>query len=97
MKQWLQTLLKFEPLWMLSNLLIYGILVSLVEGFLNVTWRHKKAVFQTLGSALNSMGAFEFCHVHGVYQVYPKKIWSVSFFLKKYCIYYQSQIFDLTL
>lgn len=33
--QWLKTLLKFEPLWMLINLLIYGMLIALIENFLN--------------------------------------------------------------
>eukprot|EP00435_Cladocopium_sp_Y103_P019865 s3477_g4.t2 len=36
LRQWLQTLLKFEPMWMLTNLLIYGVLVALIENFLNV-------------------------------------------------------------
>lgn len=37
LRQWLQTLLKFEPMWMLTNLLIYGVLVALIENFLNAT------------------------------------------------------------
>lgn len=33
---WLKTLTSFKALWMLSNLLVYGILISLVETFLGV-------------------------------------------------------------
>eukprot|EP00931_Biecheleriopsis_adriatica_P078406 TRINITY_DN51867_c0_g1_i1.p1 TRINITY_DN51867_c0_g1~~TRINITY_DN51867_c0_g1_i1.p1 ORF type:complete len:514 (-),score=76.23 TRINITY_DN51867_c0_g1_i1:214-1755(-) len=34
--EWLRTLCSFDSLWMLANLLVYGVLVALVENFLNV-------------------------------------------------------------
>ena len=34
-REWLADLCKFEPIWMLINLLVYGLLTSLVENYLN--------------------------------------------------------------
>ncbi|CAE8649730.1 unnamed protein product, partial [Polarella glacialis] len=33
---WLKSMVSFKALWMLTNLLVYGILTALVESFLNV-------------------------------------------------------------
>lgn len=61
LRQWLQTLLEFEPMWMLTNLLIYGVLVALIENFLNVfivqDFDHAPKVI--LGAATAVMCAFE--------------------------------------
>ena len=34
-REWLADLCRFEPIWMLINLLVYGLLTSLVENYLN--------------------------------------------------------------
>ena len=38
-REWLADLWKFEPIWMLVNLLMYGLSTSLVENYLNVSWQ----------------------------------------------------------
>ncbi|CAK9008826.1 unnamed protein product [Durusdinium trenchii] len=59
--QWLKTLLKFEPLWMLINLLIYGMLIALIENFLNVfiVQDFKNAPNVIVGAATAVMCVFE--------------------------------------
>lgn len=58
---WLKTLTSFKALWMLSNILVYGILISLVETFLGVFIMQdfKSPSKLLLGASTAVMCAFE--------------------------------------
>ncbi|CAJ1365383.1 unnamed protein product [Effrenium voratum] len=96
-RQWLKTLCKFEPLWMLLNLLIYGILIALIESFLNVflvqDFDHAPKVI--IGAATAVMCLFEIPVFKYISSLWTKRgyslvgvLWFAEFVMALRCLLY---------
>jgi len=96
-REWLGALCKFEPVWMLTNLLVYGLLISLIENYLNVFLVQD---FDTvprvlLGAATAVMCAFEIPVFKHIASLWTKRgyslvvvLWVAEFVMVIRCLLY---------
>ncbi|CAE7701401.1 FH18 [Symbiodinium sp. CCMP2592] len=98
-REWLADLARFEPIWMLINLLVYGLLTSLVENYLNVflVQDFDNVPRVILGAATAVMCSFEIPVFKYIGDLWSKRgyslvsvLWASEFVMVLRCLLYAS-------